>query len=152
NLSHNVATNITLAFSASGVSGTNSSIISISPAAADHLVFATQPGSSSYGSALSPQPVLKTQDSFGNHSTVGLGTSQMVSLALSSGTGTLQGTAVLDIGTSAGNGMAFFSGLTVNMAGSGKQLSATSSGLTSATSSTFAVSQAIVTGSITVNS
>src|SRR5262249_28102199 len=56
NLSHNVATNITLAFSASGVTGTNSSTIVVSPAAASQLVFITQPGSGTYGAALNPQP------------------------------------------------------------------------------------------------
>src|SRR5262249_56464909 len=114
NLSHNVATNITLAFSASGLTGTNSSTIVVSPAAADRLLFVTQPGSSTYGSALSPQPVLKTQDPFGNDSTVGLGTSKLVTLALGAGSGTLQGSTTLDLGTAAGNGTAAFSGLEVS--------------------------------------
>src|SRR5204862_4368222 len=48
-LSHNVATNITLAFSAPGVTGTNSGTIAVSPAAAAQLVFTTQPGSTTYG-------------------------------------------------------------------------------------------------------
>jgi hypothetical protein len=152
NLSHTVATNITLAFSASGVTGTNSGLIAISPAAADHLVFTTQPGSTTYGLALSPQPVLQSQDPFGNNSTVGLGTSQMVSLTLGTGTGTLQGTTVLDIGTAAGNGAVVYSGLAIDTAGSGKQLSASSTGLTSALSSAFAISQLTVTGNVTINS
>src|SRR5262249_1479432 len=113
-LSHNVATNITLVFSASGLTGTNSSTISINPAAVDHLVFVAQPGSSTYGSALSPQPVLQTQDPFGNNSTVGLGNSRMVNLSLSGGSGTLQGSSSLDIGTAAGNGTVSFSGLSVD--------------------------------------
>src|SRR5262249_37676417 len=36
NLAHNVATNIPLAFSAPGLTGTNPSLIAISPATADH--------------------------------------------------------------------------------------------------------------------
>ena len=68
--------------------------------------------------------MLKTQDPFGNDSTVGLGTSKMVSLAVSTGTGSLQGTTSLDIGTAAGNGTVSFSGLQVSAAGTGKQLSA----------------------------
>jgi YDG domain len=151
NLSHNVATNITLAFSASGLSGTNSSTIAVSAAAASQLVFTTQPGSSSYGSALSPQPVLQSQDAFGNYSTVGLGSSQSLTLSLSAGSGSLQGTTTLDIGTGANNGVAVFSGLTVNAAGSGKQLTAASSGLSNALSSTFAVSQATVSANVTVS-
>src|SRR4030095_12699527 len=83
NLSHNVATNITLSFSASGLSGTNSSIIAVSHAIANQLVFAPQPGSTTYGPALSPQPVLKSRDAFGNDSTVGLGASKMGSMTVS---------------------------------------------------------------------
>src|SRR5262249_48029253 len=86
-LSHNLATNITLAFSASGVSGTNSSPIAASPAPAAQLVFTTQPGSTTYGLALSSQPALKTQDQFGNDSTVGLGASKLVTLSVGAGTG-----------------------------------------------------------------
>ena len=111
----------------------------------------TQPGSTTYGSALSPQPALKTQDQFGNDSTVGLGASKMVSLTVSTGTGSLLGTTSLDIGTAAGNGNVSFSGLQVSMAGTNKQLSANSSGLTSALSSSFDVAKATVTGSITAN-
>src|SRR5439155_13248930 len=114
NLSHNVATNITISFS-SGLGSTNSSAITVSPAAADRLVFATQPGSTTYGAALSAQPVLKTQDPFGDDSTLGIGASKMVTLAVSTGTGSLQGATSLDIGTGtgAGNGTATFSGLSV---------------------------------------
>jgi hypothetical protein len=151
NLSHNVATNITLAFSASGLSGTNSGSVTVSPAAATQLVFITQPGSTTYGSALSSQPMLKTRDSFGNDSTVGLGASKMVSLIVSSGTGSLLGSTSQDIGTAAGNGTVNFAGLQINMAGTGKQLSASSSGLTTALSSSFNVNPATVTGSITAN-
>jgi len=150
-LSHNVANDITLAFSATGLTGATSSTISVSPAAADHLIFVTQPGSCIYGAPLSQQPVLKAQDAFGNDSTVGLGTSQMVSLALSPGTGILQGITTIDIGTAAGNGLATFSGLTVSAIGNGKQLNASSTGLASALSSTFNVNPIIVTGSITAN-
>src|SRR5262249_57934988 len=87
----------------------------------------------------------------GNDSTVGLGASQLVTLTVSTGTGSLLGAASLDIGTAAGNGTVSFSGLQVSMAGTSKQLSASSSGLTSALSSSFNVNQATVTGSITAN-
>jgi hypothetical protein len=102
--------------------------------------------------ALSPQAALKTQDQFGNDSTVGLGASRIVSLTVSTGTGSLLGTTSQDIGTAAGNGIVTFSGLQVSMAGTGKQLSASSSGLTTALSSSFDVAKAMVTGSITANS
>ncbi len=105
------------------------------------LGFSAQPGSATYGSALSTQPVVKTQDQFGNDSTTGLVATEMVALTLSAGTGSLQGTASLDIGTGAGNGTVTFSGLKVNTQGSGKQLTATASGLTSAVSSSFTINK-----------
>src|SRR5206468_1935100 len=152
NLSHNVATTITLSFSGTGLSSTNSSSIAVSPAAADRLVFATQPGSTTYGSALSAQPVVKTQDPFGNDSTLGIGASKMVTLVVTIGTGSLQGAISLDIGTGAGSGTVAFSGLSVNVAGTGKQLTASvAGGLTSVVSSSFDVAKATVTGSITAS-
>src|SRR5204863_1571941 len=120
-LSHNIATNITLVFSAPGASSTNSSAVAVSPAAAAQLVFTTQPGSTTYGAALSPQPVVRSRDSFGNDSTVGLGASQLVTLSVSAGTGSLLGTTSQDIGIAAGNGTVSFSGLQVSTAGTGKQ-------------------------------
>src|SRR5204863_8311142 len=106
-----------------------------------------------YGSALSPQPVVRSRDSFGNDSTVGLASSQLVTLTVSTGTGSLLGTTSQDIGTAAGNGTATFAGLQVSMAGTGKQLSASAPGIpTAALSSSFNVTPATVTGSIIANS
>ena len=115
------------------------------PGPATQLVFATQPGSATYGAPLSPQPVVKTKDAFGNDSAVGLGTSELVSLAESAGTGSLQGTTSLDIGTSAGNGIVSFSGLEVSSAGTGKQLTASAPNLASATSTAFGIGSAPLT-------
>src|SRR5206468_1300897 len=151
NLAHNVANSITLTFGGSGLASTNSSAIAVSPAAADRLVFATQPGSTTYGSVLSAAPVVKTQDPFGNDSTVGLGSSKLVTLDVSSGS--LLGTSSMDIGTGAGNGTASFAGLKVSAAGTGKQLTASvASGLTSAVSASFDVAKATLSGSVTANS
>lgn len=106
------------------------------------LAMTTQPGGATYGSALSVQPVVKTQDQFSTNSTTGLSASKLVSLTLGSGTGTLQGTTSLDIGTSAGNGTVTFSGITiggVGAVGTGKSITAGAAGLTSASSLTFAI-------------
>ncbi|MGZ5545183.1 MAG: beta strand repeat-containing protein, partial [Limisphaerales bacterium] len=59
-----------------------------------------------------------------------------------SGMGPLQGTTTLDIGTANGNGTVSFTNLRIDAAGTGKQLQASASGLTSASSSTFAVAHA----------
>jgi len=99
------------------------------------LAFTISPGTPTiYGSAFDPQPIVKTQDQFGNDSTSGLNSSETVALTLTTGTGVLQGGATsTNIGTS---GTETFAGLTVGSTGavgSGKQLTATASGPTSLT-------------------
>src|SRR5205814_7539224 len=106
------------------------------------LAFTTQPGNGTAGSALSTQPVIKSQDAFGNNSTVGLGPSVNVTLSLSVPDGMgLKGTTNLDIGTGAGNGTVAFSSVEVDSTGA-KQLLASAPGLSSATSSSFNVGPA----------
>ena len=140
-LSYNVAESITIDFSGTLLVGATSSGIVVGPGTANTLVFSTQPGGAVLGSALNPQPVIKTQDQFGNDSTFGLGTNVNVTLTLTSGTGSLVGTNVLNIGTSGGNGVVTFSGLTVNAAGI-KQLTASASSFTDAVSTTFTIDKA----------
>ena len=145
NLSYNTAETITLQFTSGSLAGATSGNVVVSAAVADRLVFVIQPGSATYGSALNPQPALKSRDAFGNDSTVGLAASQLVTLNLSLGTGSLQGITSLDIGTSGGNGTVIFSGLKVGAAGTGKQVTATAAGLASADSTTFAITPRPIT-------
>src|SRR5207245_5514338 len=111
-----------------------------SPAAGSELVLTTQPGNATAGAVFGTQPVLNTQDQFGNSTSAGLPLSLPVTLALSSGTGPLQGTITLNIGTTASNGTAVFSDLRIDAGGTNKQLTASAGGLNSATSSVFTVS------------
>jgi hypothetical protein len=124
------------------------SAFDITPAPATRLVFSTQPGSATAGAPFGRQPVVETQDSFGNDSTVGLGASRSVTISLLSGTGTLTGTATLDIGLAAGDGVVSFGGLALDAAGT-KTVQATASAgslaLGSATSAPFAVGEATPT-------
>ena len=92
NLSYNKAETITLVFTSGTLTSANSGNIIVSPAAASLLVFTTQPGSATYGSIFGQQPVIKSQDAFGNNSTDGLPASKMVTLTLTGGSGTLSGT------------------------------------------------------------
>src|SRR5205085_2713254 len=131
-----------LTASASGLSSVDSNAFSVAAAAADRLVFTTQPSSANAGSAFGNQPVLQIRYPFGNDSTVGLGASKLVTVTLSAGTGTLQGTATLDIGTGAGNGTVSYTNLRIDTAGSGKVLTASASGLSSVDSNAFSVSAA----------
>src|SRR5437870_951191 len=104
----------------------------------NRLVFTTQPGGASrVGSPLVIQPLLKSQDAFGNVSTVGLPANLNVPLALTSGSGSLLGTTALDIGTAAGNGVATFSNVECSNAGTNKQLTASAAGFTNLVSSAF---------------
>jgi hypothetical protein len=124
------------------LTSTTSTAIVVSPAPAATLVFLTQPGNAVVGSPLAPQPVLRTRDAFGNDSASGLGVSKSLALSLTSGAGSLLGTTTLDIGTAAGNGVATFTNLALDTVGTNKQLTASVSGLTSAISSFFTVTQA----------
>src|SRR5207244_10070218 len=83
NLSHNVATNITILFSSGSLSNTTSATIVVSPAAATALAFTTQPGNATAGAVFGTQPVVSSQDAFGNNSVVGLPASVNVNLSLS---------------------------------------------------------------------
>src|SRR5205085_5573776 len=98
-------------------------------------VFATQPASATAGAPFGVQPAVKTQDAFGNDSTMALASNLNVTISLSSGAGSLQGTATLDIGVNAGNGLVSFSDLEIDNAGANKQLSAGATGLSNALSS-----------------
>lgn len=105
---------------------------------ATQLGFAMQPSLATAGSALGQQPVVQSRDANGNPSTVGLPANLIVTVHLHSGTGTLQGTASLDIGTAAGNGVASYGDLRIDARGS-KVLRAEASGLSAATSDPFVV-------------
>jgi hypothetical protein len=142
NLSHNVATNITISFTGGSLTGATSDTVAVSPATVSKLVFATQPGSATAGAPFGVQPALKTQDAFGNDSINGLAANLDVTITLSAGTGPLLGTTTLDIGAYTANGFVSFTDLEIDAAGTNKQLTATSSGLTSATSTVFTVSAA----------
>jgi len=142
-LFHAVANTINLEFDTAGLTSAISSNIVVSPATASRLVFTTQPGSAVAGASFGVQPVVKTQDTNGNNSNGGLGSSKTVTVSLSSGTGPLQGTTTLDIGTSAGNGTVTFTNLLLNAAGTNDQLTASvTSGLISGSSSNFTVNPA----------
>ena len=125
-------------FTATGLTNAISDNVVVSPKTADRLVFTTQPaGASRIGSPLVTQPVLKSQDPFGNLSTVGLPANLNVTVSLTSGSGSLLGTTALDIGTAAGNGIVTFSNLQCTDAGTNKQLTASAAGFTNVISSSF---------------
>src|SRR5439155_20460689 len=114
--------------------------IVVSPASATRLALTTQPGGlSRTASPLATQPVVKSQDPFGNNSSLGLPASLLVSLNLTAGSGSLLGTTNLDIGASAGNGTVAFTNIQCSDAGTNKQITASATGLSNAISATFLV-------------
>ena len=109
----------------------NSASFDVAEGPATHLVFTTSPAGAAGGTAFATQPVVALEDAGGN--TVTTETSQVV-LTIATGTGTLTGCAAT---TTAG--VAAFTGCTIDAAGSGYSLTATSGSLTPGTSGTFAV-------------
>jgi len=121
--------------SAASASFTVSSPNSGTPAPPVKLAFLQQPSNTLIQATISPAVQVAVEDSNGNPVPTAI---NPVALALVDGTG-LGGT----LTAIPQNGVATFSNLTVNTAGSGYTLSATSSGLASAASITFAVSSTL---------
>jgi hypothetical protein len=108
----------------------------IAPGPVAKLEFTTQPGLAASGTPFGQQPVVKSQDQFGNDSTVGLPASLIVTITLTNSTGPLLGTVALDIGTASGNGTVTYADLQINSPGA-KQLTASAGSLASAVSDVF---------------
>lgn len=127
----------TVTSSVTGLQGSPATFtLNVSPAAASKVVFLTSPGASNAGSPLAPQPQVTVVDAFGNTVT---SATNAITLAIQPGTGTagavLSGTTTV----SAVNGIASFTGLSIDKAGAGYCLQATAAGLTSSCSPPFPV-------------
>ena len=116
-----------------GLTSATSSTFNITVGAAAKLAFTTQPGGGTANTTWATQPVVKVQDAGGN--TV---TSSSASITLAIGTnpggGVLSCTANPKNATS---GVDTFAGCKITLAGTGYTITATATGLTPATSSTF---------------
>jgi ABC-type Fe3+-hydroxamate transport system substrate-binding protein len=82
------------------------------PIVAAKLVFATQPSGAAAGAALGTQPVVKAEDASGNVATTYSGPIKVVL-----GNGGATGVLCCNVTVNAVNGVAAFSGLSVNTAG-----------------------------------
>ncbi len=129
----------TLTASSSGLFGATSSSFAVAAGAASKLGFTAQPGASVVTQVFTVQPVVAIQDAGGNTVTTGASSTATVTLAIGSnpGGGTLTCTGGLSKVAVAG--IATFAGCSIDRAGTGYTLVATSSGLTSATTSAFNV-------------
>ncbi len=143
NLSINkVGVGYTLSASGGGLIAGTSGVFNITPAAASQLVFVASPSNSTAGVAFPTQPVVEARDPFGNLDTNFTG---VVTVTIKSGTGaagaTLSGTRVV----AAVGGVVTYSGLSIDKAGSGYQLTASRGGLTPGDSNTFNITAAAAT-------
>lgn len=96
--------------------------------------FVTQPADASIGTPITPAITVAIEDSLGNTVT-SANNSVTLSIGANPGSGLLSGT----LTATAVNGIATFSGLSINAAGTGYTLAATSTGLAGATSGAFTV-------------
>jgi adhesin/invasin len=132
-------TGYTLTAASTGLTGATSSSFNINAGAANKLAFTQQPTSATAGSSISPAITVTVQDSLGNTVTSS-SASVTAAIGTNPGGGTLSGTAT----TNASSGVATFSNLSINKAGTGYTLTAASAGLTGATSSSFNINVAAV--------
>ncbi|WP_164001004.1 beta strand repeat-containing protein [Pyxidicoccus caerfyrddinensis] len=135
-LSINVAAlDYTLVVASGQLESVASVTFDVAPAAAAALAFTGQPSNAVAGEALAPAVEVTIRDAFGNT----VSSTDEVTLALEGGASAVLGGTVA---VAAQNGVARFSAVHVQKAGTGYTLKATSGSLTEATSSTFAISAA----------
>jgi len=131
-----VGTGYTLSGTATGLTGATSSAFAVNVGAPAKLAFTVQPSTVTSGAAIAPAVQVTVQDGQGN--TVPTATNS-VTLAITSGTGTTGATLGGTLTQAAVAGLATFSNLTIDKAGTGYTLSATATGLAGSASSAFAV-------------
>jgi Ca2+-binding RTX toxin-like protein len=136
NLVLDTAGNYTLSATSTGLTSATSNRFTVSAAAANHLAFTGQPSNTTAGVAISPAVQVSIEDQFNNV------TSSTASVSLTpTGPGPFTSGSTTSVNAVAG--VATFSNLVLDTAGS-YTLSASSTGLTGATSSSFAVTAAAV--------
>ncbi|HVN76108.1 MAG TPA: PKD domain-containing protein [Thermoanaerobaculaceae bacterium] len=119
-----------LAAASTGLASAVSATFTISAGAPSRLAFVQQPSTATSGQHIAPAVTVQLADGAGN---AVARSGVAVSVALTSGGGTLAGTLTQQ---SDATGLATFSDLAIDLAGT-KQLTASSTGLTAATSGTF---------------
>jgi hypothetical protein len=128
--------NIT-ATDSSGCIGTQNYVLKINEGVATKLVFTTQPSGGQGGSVWAQQPVVAVEDAAGNLVTP---SSASITLAITGGTGTASATLTCTTDPlAASSGVAKFAGCQIDRSGNGYTLTATATGLPSATSAAFNV-------------
>ena len=117
-----------------GVLATQTDTVTVTAASATSLSFSVQPSSTSTTSPITPAVQVTAHDAFGNRAT-GFAGAVTLAIGTNPGSGTLTGT----LTAAADSGVAIFSNLRIDKAGSGYTLVASSSTLTQGTSAGFAI-------------
>jgi hypothetical protein len=125
----------TLVANSSGFTAGTSGNFAITPAAPDHLLFTQQPSDTIAGQAIGPVVTVTVVDQFNNVVTGDNTDAVTLAIGTNPGGGTLRGTLTMTVS----NGVATFSDLSIDKAGSGYTLVASSAGLTGTTSVGFAI-------------
>src|SRR5207302_271687 len=133
-------TGYTLTTSASGFTPVTSTAFDITPGTATQLAFIVQPSNTVAGAAINPAVQVTALDPAGNP-VPGFTGSVTVALGTNPGGATLGGTTTV----AAVNGVASFSPLTLDKTGTGYALTATATGLNTATSSGFSITPGAAT-------
>lgn len=136
-----------LTATASGLTAAPSTVFNVNAGAASKLSFTTQPATVAQGATLSPAVQVLVTDAGGNSVTT---STASIAVAVTPGTGTAGAVLGGTLTRTAAGGAATFNDLAVDRPGSGFSLTATSSGLAGAVSSTFAVNGGTISGSITL--
>jgi hypothetical protein len=127
----------TLAATTTGLTAATSAPFTVNAGAPSQLAFIALPAAAVAGAAMSPAVQVAIQDALGN--TVASSTTN-VTLAISVGTGAAGAVLGGTLSRAAVSGVATYGDLTIDKSGAGYSLTATATGLTSATSSGFTVS------------
>jgi len=134
-------TGYTLTATSTGLTSAVSTAINVSAGAAAKLAFTVQPSNSTAGVAIGGPPTVSVEDAGGN-----VVTTSSASITLAIGTNPGGGTLTCTTNpVTASSGVAAFSTCSINKSGTGYTLTATSSGLTTATSSTFNITAGTAT-------
>jgi hypothetical protein len=134
---------ITTTTNLDGSGGSNFGLLQENGGTPRRLVFTTSPAGASAGAVFTTQPVIKTQDQFGNFSTNGLVATVSVITSLNTGTGPLLGTRTNNIGSGGAKGTLTHTNLQISTVGTNYQLKATATGFTNALSAVFSVTKKI---------
>ncbi len=129
-------TGYTLSASSGALTPATSASFTISPSTATQLAFSVEPSDTAQDVAINPSIEVQIQDAYGNVTA----DTNTITLAINNNAGpggTLSGTLAL----AAVAGTASFNDINIDVAGSGYTLDATAGGLTTATSSSFNITQ-----------